>query len=103
MITQRRVLQEKSGSAGAVVAKMKEFQPIFEGAGGPAARIYTDLFSGATDRVVWEFDVENLAALENVFWAASQNSEYQAAYESWYAGLSPLLEGATVEIWNREN
>jgi len=41
----------------------------------------------ATDRVVWEFDVENLAALENVFWAASQNSEYQAAYESWYAGL----------------
>ncbi len=103
MMTQRRVLQAKSGSSGAVVAKMKEFQPIFENAGGPAARIYTDFFSGATDRVVWEFDVENLAALENVFWAASQNAEYLAAYEDWYAGLSPLLEGATVEIWNREN
>ena len=103
MITQRRVFQAKSGSSGGVVAKMKEFQPIFEQAGGPAARIYTDFFSGPTDRVVWEFDVDNLAALENVFWAASQNAEYQAAYESWYAGLAPLLEGATVEIWNREN
>ena len=103
MITQRRVFQAKSGSSGAVVKKMQEFQPIFERAGGPAARIYTDFFSGPTDRVVWEFDVDNLAALENVFWAASQNAEYQAAYESWYAGLAPLLEGATVEIWNREN
>ena len=52
---------------------------------------------------MWEFDVDNLAALENVFWAASQNAEYQAAYESWYTGLAPLLEGAIVEIWNREN
>ena len=103
MITQRRVFQAKSGSSGAVVAKMKEFQPIFERAGGPTARIYTDFFSGATDRVVWEFDVDSLTALENVFWAASQNAEYQAAYESWYASLAPLLEGATVEFWNREN
>ena len=102
MITQRRVFQAKSGKSGAVTAKMKEFQPIFERAGGPEARIYTDFFSGATDRVVWEFDVDDLAALEHVFWAASQNAEYQAAYESWYTGLSPLLEGATVEIWNRE-
>ena len=69
MITQRRVFQAKSGSSGAVVAKMKEFQPIFERAGGPTARIYTDFFSGATDRVVWEFDVDSLTALENVFWA----------------------------------
>ena len=30
MITQRRVFQAKPGAASAVVAKMKEFQPIFE-------------------------------------------------------------------------
>ena len=102
MITQRRVFQAKPGAAGAVVAKMKEFLPIFESQGGPACRIYTDLLSGATDRVVWEFQIENLAALENLFWAASQNAEYLKAYEAWYQGLTPLIEGATVELWNQE-
>lgn len=102
MITQRRVFQAKPGAAGAVVAKMKEFQPIFESQGGPACRIYTDLLSGPTDRVVWEFQIENLAALENLFWAASQNAEYLKAYEAWYQGLTPLIEGATVELWNQE-
>ena len=102
MITQRRVFQGKPGAAGGVVAKMKEFQPIFEKYGGPQARIFTDQLSGATDRVVWEFDIDSLAALENLFWAASQNPEYVGAYEEWYRGLTPLIEGATVELWNRE-
>ena len=102
MITQRRLFQARPGASGAVVANMKEFQPVFERAGGPPCRIYTDLFSGGTDRVVWEFDVDNLAALEAIFWAASQNAEYQAAYEGWFQGLQPLIEGATVELWNRE-
>ncbi len=102
MITQRRVFQAKPGAAGAVVAKMKEFQPTFESQGGPPCRIYTDLLSGHTDRVVWEFQIENLTALENLFWAASQNDEYLKAYEEWYQGLIPLIEGATVELWNQE-
>jgi hypothetical protein len=102
MITQRRVFQARPGLAAAVVAKMKEFQPIFEKHGGPGTRIYTDFFSGQTDRVVWEFDIEAVGKLEELFWAASQDPEYQKAYESWYAGLTPLLEGATVEFWNRE-
>ena len=102
MITQRRVFQAKPGSGANVVAKMKEFQPVFEQHGGPVARIYTDLFSGNTDRVVWEFDVENLAKLESIFWAASQNAEFVRAYESWYEGLKPLIESDSVELWNRE-
>jgi hypothetical protein len=102
MITQRRVFQAKPGKATDVATKMKEFQPIFDQQGGPACRIYTDLFSGNTDRVVWEFDVESLSGLENLFWAASQNAEYVKAYEEWYEGLKPLIEGATVELWNRE-
>ena len=103
MIIQRRVFRAKPGQAGGVVEKMKEIQPVFERAGGPPARIYTDFFSGDTDTVVWEFDAENLGALEQIFWAASENAEYQAAYERWYQGLQPLFDGAKVEIWNREN
>ena len=102
MITQRRVFQAKPGSAAAVVAKMRAFQTIFEQHGGPSCRIYTDQLSGNTDRVVWEFDIDSLAGLEKLFWAASQDTDYVKAYEEWYKGLTPLIESATVELWNRE-
>ncbi len=102
MIVQRRVFQAKPGAAGAVVAKMKEFQPQFERHGGSSARIYTDYLSGPTDRVVWEFDAENLAQLESIFETVSQDPEAQSAFENWFKGLLPLIEGATVELWNRE-
>ena len=102
MIVQRRVFQTKPGAAAAVVAKMKEFQPQFERHGGPSVRIYTDYLSGSTDRVVWEFDAENLAQLESIFWAVSQDPEYQSDFENWFKGMMPLIEGATVELWNRE-
>ena len=102
MITQRRLFQAKPGASAGVVGKMKEFQTIFEKHGGPSARIYTDLLSGHTDRVVWEFDIGSMGELEKLFWAASQNTEYQKAYEAWYEGLTSLIEGAVVELWNRE-
>ena len=102
MITQRRVFQAKPGAAGAVVAKMKEFQPILEKLGGPSSRIYTDFYSGYTDQVAWEYDVESLGKLESVDWELSHNDEFRKAYESWFEGLKPLIEGATVELWARE-
>ena len=101
MITQRRVFQAKVGESGQVVEKMKEFQPYFEKVGGPTSRIYTDFFSGNTDRVVWEFDAESLGHLESIFLAAGEDPDYQKAYENWYESLMPLIEGATVELWNR--
>ncbi len=99
MITQRRVFQAKLGAAGAVVAKMKEFQPILEKHGGLGSRIYTDLYSGDTDRVVWEFDIESLAKLESFDREGSQDP----AFGKWFEGLKPLIKGATVELWTRED
>ena len=66
MVTQRRVFRAKNGASGAVVSKLKEFQPIVEHAGGPPRRIYTDLFSGESDRGVRKLDVEHLTALEEM-------------------------------------
>lgn len=103
MITQRRVFQAKPGAAAAVAAKMKEFQPILEKLGGPSSRIYTDFYSGHTDQVAWEYDVDSLGKLESVNWELSQNDEFRKAYESWFEGLKPLIEGATVELWSRED
>ncbi len=102
MITQRRVFQAKPGAAGAVVATMKAFQPILEKASGVGSRIYTDLYSGHTDQVVWEFDVENLSKLESFDREITQNNELRKAFQDWFEGLKPLIEGATVELWNRE-
>ncbi len=102
MITQRRVFQAKPGAAAAVVAKLKEFQPIFEKLDGPAHRIYTDFYSGHTDRIAWEFDIESLGKLESLDWEMSQDDEFCKAYENWFEGLKPLIEGATVELWSRE-
>jgi hypothetical protein len=100
MITQRRVFQAKPGAATAVVVKMKEFQPIFEKHGGSATRIYTDLYSGHTDRVVWEYDVESLSELES-FEQVLKKADVVKAFADWYKGLVPLIEGATVELWSR--
>ncbi len=102
MITQRRVFQAKPGAAAAVVAKMKEFQAISEMYGGPAVRIYTDFYSGNTDEVQWEFDVESLSKLEELDWELTRFDEYRKAYESWFEGLTPLIKGATVELWIRQ-
>ncbi len=102
MITQRRMFQAKPGAAAAVVTKMKEFQSIWEKYGGPECRIYTDFYSGHTDRVVWEFDIESMGKIESLDWEMSRNDEFRKAYEKWYEGLKPLIKGAKVELWNRE-
>ena len=103
MITQRRVFRAKPGASSAVVSKLKEFQPIVERVGGPPRRIYTDLLSGETDRVVWEFDVENLTVLEDMNKSAFEDAEFKSAYEQWWTGLQPLIEGAVVELWSHAN
>ena len=102
MITQRRIFQAKPGAAGAVVATMKDFQPILEKANGTGSRIYTDLYSGHTDQVVWEFDVESLGKLESFDQNILRNDELRKAFQGWFEGLKPLIKGATVELWNRE-
>jgi len=103
MITQRRLFQAKVGQAGHVVAKIKEFESSFERFGGSTNRIYTDMLSGKTDRVVWEFDTESLTSLESTFQEVGQDPEYQKAFGKWFQELLPLIESATVELWKRES
>jgi hypothetical protein len=103
MIIERRVFQAKPGAAAAVVAKLKEFQPLLERSGGPPTRVYTDHYSGRTDRVAWEFDYESLAAQEAFEQALMEQPEALRDYETWFSGLTPLIEGATVELWKRED
>ncbi len=102
MITERRVFQAKPGEATAVVAKCKEAQPMLEKLGVRIGRIYTDFYSGRSDRVVWEFDHENLSDLENLEQGLAKDPESVKAFEVWFAGLKSLIEGAQVELWRKE-
>ena len=103
MITQRRVFQGKVGQAAAIVGKIKEIQRMLAGQGWPAGRIYTDLFSGQTDRVAWELDMESLAAMDTAFQMTGLDTATQQAFGKWFSELTPLIEGAAVELWTRQD
>ncbi len=102
MITERRIFQAKIGEAMVVVAKLKEAQPMLEKLGYPVGRIYTDYFSGRSDRVVWEFDHKDLSDLENLEKGLSQNAELVKVFENWFGGLKSVIKGAKVELWRQE-
>lgn len=99
MIIVRRVFQAKAGQSGAVVGKLKEGRELFSGTDVPGGRIYTDYFSGNTDRVAWEIEVENLGALESVMGTLGTEA---TKFELWFGELCALIEGAHVEHWNIE-
>ncbi len=100
MIIERRVFRAKPGQAGSVVAIGKEIQNIFESNGWPEGRMLTDYLSGDTDRVVWEFEVENLAALEVLQARLGQMPpEVGGAIER----MMGLIDGAYVEHWKIES
>ncbi len=102
MIIERRVFQAKTGEAPAVVAKLKEAKPMLEKLGYTVGRIYTDYYSGRSDRVVWEFDHKELSDLENLEQGLSQNAELVKVFENWFEGLKSVIEGAIVELWRQE-
>ena len=102
MITERRIFQAKTGEAAAVLAKLKEAQPILDKLGNPISRIYTDFYSGPTDRVVWELDHQNLGRLESFEQEISQSAESLKFFEGRFEGLAQLIEGAAPELWRPE-
>lgn len=99
MITERRMFQGKVGTAGGIVAKIKELIPMVQQAGGTNPRVYTDFYSGHTDRVVWETDYKGVAQIEEMLTTVNRNRTQRRAFEAWFESLKPLIEGATVELW----
>ena len=98
MIVQRRVFKAKIGQAPAVVSKIKEFIQVTREFNWGPSRVYTDYLSGETDRVAWEFEVESLGKLEELYQTYGGDQRLQ----SWFESLMPLIEGAHVESWTLE-
>ena len=97
MIVSRRIFQAKVGKGGAVIENLKQTQSIVKASGMQSGRILTDYLSGATDRISWELEVENLSELEALMNGyGAMGEQIGPVIEELYS----LIDGAIVEHWN---
>ncbi len=64
------------------------------------SRVLTDHQNGRTDRVVWEWEVASLGALETLLDQGMSTPEAQAFFGQWFQKLTTLIERAEVENWS---
>ena len=93
-IIQRRTFYGKVGAGGPLIDLMKEMGGIM--GPGVKSRVLSDYQSGRTDRVVYEIEVPDLAALSVVEQGMGQNPE---AIGAWFQKLTGLIDQAEVEMW----
>ena len=100
-IIHRRTFQAKVGGAGPLVAHLREFGKIAAQYGvSPNERILTDHQSGRTDRVVWEWEIESMAALDMA--ELEGNQAAADALSKWERTMNGMIEYAEVENWKVE-
>ncbi len=62
-------------------------------------RTLTDHQSGRTDRVVVEWEVNNIGEFEETMGRLMSNPESKQAFGTWMAKLSDMIRYAEVETW----
>ena len=99
-IVQRRVFYGKVGAADQLVELMKEGDRALQSSGTSLkSRVLTDYMSGRSDRVVVEWEVEDLASIETAMNAAMAGSGGQEFFTEWADRLNQLIHYAEVESW----
>ena len=99
-IIQRRVFFGKVGAADQLVAHIQEGEKELEQRGvALKSRILTDYMSGRTDRVVVEWEVDDLREIEGALERAFDDSQAQAYFSTWMEKLNQLIQHAEVENW----
>ena len=64
------------------------------------SRVLSDHNSGRTDRIVAEWEVENLGDLEAAMNQAMADPQAQAVFTGWVGKLNELIHYAEVEHWS---
>jgi hypothetical protein len=93
VILVRDIFQLHFGKAREAIALAKEERTITERAGGPPARILTDLV-GDYYTLVMETEVESLGQLDELLSGALQDPEWK----EWFARFTPLVREGRREI-----
>ena len=99
-IIQRRVFFGKAGVADQLASHILEGERELEQRGvALKSRILTDYMSGRTDRVVVEWEVDDLREIEGALERAIDDSQAQAYFSTWMEKLNQLIHYAEVENW----
>ncbi len=99
-IVHRRVFYAKIGKAGPLVALMKEADALMQKAGiSLKSRYLTDFLSGRSDRVVMEWEVDDVNDLATLYGSLG-SPEVQAAFKDWEAQMNAMVDYSEVENWS---
>ena len=97
----RRVFYGKVGAAFQLIDHLREGEKLFQQYGAKfKTRILSDYNSGRTDRVVWEYEVDDLAVIDEALNKMMSDPQGQAGMEAWFEKLKPLIDQAEVENWS---
>lgn len=98
-IVHRRVFYAKIGKAGPLATLMKEADGLMQKAGHPfKSRYLTDFLSGRSDRVVMEWEVDDMNEIGALYQALG-SPEVQAAFKDWEARMNEMVDYSEVENW----
>ena len=99
-VVQRRVFYGKIGSGDQLIAHISELNESLARFGiNVRARVLSDYHSGRTDRIVAEWEMEDVGALEDALDESMGDPEARAEFDAWEAKLSELIHHAEVEHW----
>ena len=99
-IINRRVFFGKVGVADQLVAHLREGEAEFQRHGMTVkSRVLTDFQSGRTDRVVWEWETEDLGELDASTGQVMADPQAGPFFQEWFQKLTELIEYAEVENW----
>ena len=97
----RRVFYAKVGQADQLVRHFQEAEQMWQEYNPPyKARILTDYFSGRSDRVVYEWEVENMADLDAFFNRVMQDPQAQQSFGGWESRMNEFIHYADAETWS---
>ena len=99
-IVHRRTFFAKVGQAGPLVEHFQEADEQMKGYGiGWETRIYTDYYSGRSDRVVVEWVLEDLGDMDAELARVMEIPEAGAFFQGWMTKLNDMIHYADGENW----
>lgn len=99
-IIHRRTFYGKVGSADQLVKLMVEGnETMARLGGGLKARVLTDAMTGRSDRVVVEWELENIGDMDSQMAVVMGNPDGAAFFSGLMAKLNELIDYAEGEFW----
>jgi hypothetical protein len=96
-IIRRRVFYAKIGKADPLVALMKEADGLMQRAGFSfKSRYLTDCISGRSDRVIMEWEIEDVSEIAALYQPLGSPA-VQSAFKDWQGKMNEMVEYSEVE------